>query len=62
LALTIYLLRAIGVAAWLERRGMHGFAGGRMCPYGVAIAGGWVLLFVVLPALPHLIVIPASGG
>jgi prepilin peptidase CpaA len=62
LALTIYLLRAIGVAAWLERRGMGGFAGGRMCPYGVAIAGGWVLLFVVVPALPHLIVIPASGG
>jgi prepilin peptidase CpaA len=61
LALTIYLLRAIGVAAWLQRRGMRGFAGCRMCPYGVAIAGGWVLLFVVVPALPHLIVIPASG-
>ena len=62
LALTIYLLRAIGVAAWLERHGVRGFAGGRMCPYAVAIAGGWVLLFVVVPALAHLIVIPASGG
>ncbi len=50
-AVLIYLLRAIGVAARLEKRGWRGFAAGRMCPYGIAIAGGWLLLVFVVPAL-----------
>jgi prepilin peptidase CpaA len=58
-ALGIYLLRAIGVADRLAKRGILGFAAGRMCPYGVAIAGGWLLLVFAVPALSSFLVIPA---
>jgi prepilin peptidase CpaA len=58
-ALGIYLLRSIGIADRLAKRGILGFAAGRMCPYAVAIAGGWLLLVFGVPALSSFLVIPA---
>jgi prepilin peptidase CpaA len=62
IALGIYLLRSIGVADRLAKRGILGFAAGRMCPYGVAIACGWLLLVFGVPALSSFLVIPALSG